>query len=61
MRVFGLGFCVILAANLLGKLGWALKFKYIKLPVYLFNYMALELNDFDAGPEIENFLAQMCV
>jgi hypothetical protein len=32
--------------------GWSLKLMYIKLPMYLFFYMALRLNDFDVGKSI---------
>jgi hypothetical protein len=32
--------------------GWALKLMYLKLSIYLFFYMALGLNDLDAGKSI---------
>jgi hypothetical protein len=36
----------------IGRGAWAQKLMYIKLPIYLYIYMALGLNDFDAGKSI---------
>ncbi len=61
MRVFSLGLCVSLAASLHGKLGWARKLMYIKLPMYLFIYCIWRLDSMILMQAPKLFLAQMCV